>query len=88
MRPQVKVLDIPDPFNVIAKYPIAMVKGAANADGAKAFIDYVLSPAGQATLQKWGFIPVGPTGAAASAGAAQAQLTGLVGQAGPDLREW
>jgi molybdate transport system substrate-binding protein len=63
VRPQVKMLEIPDAFNVIAKYPIAVVKGAANPDGANAFIDHLLSPAGQATLQKWGFIPVGPTGA-------------------------
>jgi molybdate transport system substrate-binding protein len=58
VRSQLKVIEIPDAFNVIAKYPIAVVKGAANADGARAFIDYALSPAGQATLQKWGFIPV------------------------------
>lgn len=83
VKPHVKVIEIPDQFNVIAKYPIAMVKGAANADGAKAFIDFVLSPAGQATLQRWGFIPVGPTGPAASVGATSVQLTGLVEQGGP-----
>lgn len=79
VRPRVKVLEIPDQFNVIARYPIAVVKGAANPGGANAFIDHVLSPAGQATLQKWGFIPVGPTGAAASAGATRARLTGRDG---------
>jgi molybdate transport system substrate-binding protein len=83
VRPQVKVLEIPDAFNVIARYPIAPVKGAGNPDGAKVFIDYVLSPAGQAVLQKWGFIPVGATGASASAGATPVQLTGLVEQTGP-----
>jgi molybdate transport system substrate-binding protein len=59
VRPMLTVIEIPDQFNVIARYPIAPVKGAANPDGARAFIDYVVSPAGQATLQKWGFIPVG-----------------------------
>lgn len=57
-RAQVEVIDIPDQFNVIARYPIAVTRGAANADGARAFIDYVLSPAGQATLEKHGFIPM------------------------------
>jgi len=33
----VKKIDIPDQFNVIALYPIAIVKGAPNADGAAAF---------------------------------------------------
>jgi molybdate transport system substrate-binding protein len=61
------VLEIPDQFNVIAKYPIAPVKGSQNPDGAGAFIDFVLSPAGQAILEKWGFIPVGPTSAAVRA---------------------
>jgi len=42
---------------VIAKYPIAPLVNSANANLAKAFIDYVLSSEGQATLQKWGFAP-------------------------------
>jgi hypothetical protein len=37
--------------------------------GALASIDYVLSPAGQATLQKWVFISVGSTSVAASGSA-------------------
>jgi molybdate transport system substrate-binding protein len=51
-------LEIPDRFNTLATYPIAMVRGASNASAAEAFIAYVLSAPGQATLQKWGFIPV------------------------------
>ncbi|MBV8086846.1 MAG: molybdate ABC transporter substrate-binding protein [Chloroflexi bacterium] len=55
----VKSLAIPDQFNVIADYPIAVVKGAPNAAGAKAFIQYVLAPSGgQAILQKSGLVPV------------------------------
>jgi molybdate transport system substrate-binding protein len=77
VRPQVKTLEIPDAFNVIARYPIAMVKGAANADGANGFISYVLSPPGQATLQKWGFIPVAPTGAATGGGAIDPALANV-----------
>jgi molybdate transport system substrate-binding protein len=55
----VKVIDIPAPFNVIAKYPIAAVKDARNAAGAHAFIEYVLSPAGQAALERYGFLVAG-----------------------------
>jgi molybdate transport system substrate-binding protein len=58
VRGAVKVLAIPDPFNVIAHYPIAVVRDAPNAAGARAFIDYVLSPAGQAILTKHGFLAV------------------------------
>jgi molybdate transport system substrate-binding protein len=61
VRGAVKVLAIPDSFNVIAQYPIAVVRDAPNAAGARAFIDYVLSPAGQAILTKHGFLAVAPT---------------------------
>jgi molybdate transport system substrate-binding protein len=61
VRGAVKVLAIPEPFNVIAQYPIAVVRDAPNAAGARAFIDYVLSPAGQAILTKHGFLAVAPT---------------------------
>jgi molybdate transport system substrate-binding protein len=60
VRGAVQVLTIPDPFNVIAHYPIAVVRDAPNAAGARAFIDYVLSPAGQAILTKHGFLAVAP----------------------------
>jgi molybdate transport system substrate-binding protein len=60
VRGAVQVLSIPDPFNVIARYPIAVVRDAPNAAGARAFIDYVLSPSGQAILTKHGFLAVEP----------------------------
>jgi molybdate transport system substrate-binding protein len=60
VRGAVQVLAIPEPFNVIAQYPIAVVRDAPNAAGARAFIDYVLSPAGQAILTKHGFLAVAP----------------------------
>jgi molybdate transport system substrate-binding protein len=46
-----------DKQNVIATYPIAVVKGAKQAALGQKFIDYVLSPAGQAVMKKWGFAP-------------------------------
>jgi molybdate transport system substrate-binding protein len=55
--PELKTIEIPDDLNVIAKYPIAPLGKSANADLAKAFIEYVLSTEGQAVLQKWGFTP-------------------------------
>jgi molybdate transport system substrate-binding protein len=59
VRNQVKMIAIPDQFNVIAQYPIAMVKGAPNATGAQEFVNYVLSPAGQSALKDNGFIVQG-----------------------------
>ena len=48
---------IPDNYNVVATYPMVAVKGSKNADAANAFIAYVLSDAGQATLDSFGFLP-------------------------------
>jgi molybdate transport system substrate-binding protein len=56
LRDAVRVIQIPPEFNVIAKYPIAVVKGAQNDAGARAFIAYVLSPAGQTILVRHGFL--------------------------------
>jgi molybdate transport system substrate-binding protein len=48
---------IPDQLNTIATYPIAIVNDTANRETAQAFIDYLLSPDGQAILTKHGFQP-------------------------------
>jgi molybdate transport system substrate-binding protein len=48
---------IPAAQNVIATYPIAVIKTSTNPATAQAFIAYVLSPAGQATLAAAGFLP-------------------------------
>lgn len=55
--PELKTLEIPPELNVIAHYPIAALTKSTHADLAQAFVAYVLSPAGQAVLQKWGFVP-------------------------------
>lgn len=52
-----KTIAIPDNFNVLARYPIAVVAKSPNTDLATSFISYVLSADGQAALQKWGFSP-------------------------------
>jgi molybdate transport system substrate-binding protein len=51
------VIDIPDPYNVIAQYPIAVVKSSTHASDAQAFVTFVLSADGQAIMKKYNFIP-------------------------------
>jgi molybdate transport system substrate-binding protein len=53
----VEGIEIPDDQNVVATYPIATVGEAANAEGAMAFIEFVLSDEGQAALADAGFEP-------------------------------
>ena len=48
-------VDIPADINVVADYPIAVTKDAANPQGAQAFIDFVLSEQGQKILGSYGF---------------------------------
>ena len=47
-----------DTLNVIAEYPIAPLSDSKQPDLAKAFIEFVLSPEGQAVMAKYGFIVV------------------------------
>lgn len=54
---QVTTLEIPEDGNVIASYPIAVLKGAPSPELAKAFVALVTSPEGQATLAGAGFMP-------------------------------
>lgn len=53
--PALAAIPIPEAFNVIATYPIAVVKGAANPADAERFIAFVLSDVGQGILAAWGF---------------------------------
>lgn len=59
VRPQLRLLEIPDRFNPVAEYPIATVAGGS-ALGAE-FVRLVLSGEGQAVLAARGFLP--PAGA-------------------------
>ncbi|WP_437929268.1 molybdate ABC transporter substrate-binding protein [Sorangium sp. So ce291] len=52
----VSVVAIPPDVNVIAEYPIAVVAGAAHPGLARAWVDLVLSEAGQGALQRAGFL--------------------------------
>lgn len=62
---------IPDELNTIATYPIGAVQDSAHADVAQAFIDYVLSPEGQAILESYGFLP--------AAGNSRLPVPGVIG---------
>ena len=53
-------VEIPETQNTIAVYPIAPIAGTSNGKVANAFISYVLSPAGQKILAKYGFLPPNP----------------------------
>ena len=61
VAPELATFDVPDQFNTIAAYPIAVVGGGPNVEGGRAFIDLLLSPTGLGILAKWNFVPVGPT---------------------------
>jgi molybdate transport system substrate-binding protein len=53
---QVIMIDVPDQVNTIAAYPIAITSDSANPELAQAFVDFVLSDAGQSILTSWNFI--------------------------------
>ena len=57
---QVSVLTIPDVANVIASYPIVVLRGAPSPELAKAFVALVRSAPGQESLEKSGFRAVEP----------------------------
>jgi molybdate transport system substrate-binding protein len=53
----VRGVPIPTNQNVVATYPIAVVKGSPNTGVASSFVAYVTGPQGEATLQQYGFGP-------------------------------
>jgi len=55
VRDKVQVIDIPQRWNVIAEYPIAVTSHAADPDLAKAWVEMVSSPGGQKVLSAAGF---------------------------------
>ena len=52
----ISTVEIPEQYNVVATYPLAVVKDAKNHEGAVAFVDFVRSDEGQAILAKYGFV--------------------------------
>lgn len=53
---QVVRIEVPDHLNVTAVYVIAPIADAPHPEHARAFVDFVLSPAGQAVLARYGFV--------------------------------
>lgn len=56
----VEGVEIPEADNVVATYPVAALRDAPNPEAADAFVEYVLSSPGQATLEEFGFAPAAP----------------------------
>ena len=52
----VVLVTIPQSVNVVADYPIAVVKGSHRSAAAKAFVDFVLSSSGRSVLAGKGFM--------------------------------
>jgi len=78
-KAQVDRIIIPDMYNVIAQYPIGVLKQSKDPVLAQDFINYVISPAGQAILQKYGFVvPQGST-------SQQATMAGVTSQRIPAM---
>ena len=78
VQDKIGTIPIPDKLNTIASYPIAVTKHARNPDLARKFVDYVLSPAGQQVLVKYGFIPTTGSATGAAPTAAPLAIGGLV----------
>ncbi len=57
-RDRLRSLEIPADANVLASYPIAVVQGSDQLEQARAFCDFVCSPAGQAIFARHGFTPI------------------------------
>jgi len=51
-------LDIPEELNVTASYVLAPIKDSQQPELAMSFIEFVLSPQGQAILGEYGFLPI------------------------------
>jgi molybdate transport system substrate-binding protein len=58
----VATVPIPTWQNAYAIYPIAPVAASSNQDLDHAWIEYTISPAGQKTLKRFGFLPPPPSG--------------------------
>jgi molybdate transport system substrate-binding protein len=55
---KVDKIEIPDEYNVIAEYPMGMLKESRYPAEAEEFMDFVKSDEGRAVLERYGFEPV------------------------------
>lgn len=56
----IATVELPDSANVLARYDGVIVKGTVNASAARAFLDWLVGPDGQAILHRSGFLPPPP----------------------------
>ncbi len=56
-KDKVETVAVPDDANVPATYGGVVVKASPNQDAAKAFLDWLAGPEGQAVLAEFGFLP-------------------------------
>ena len=53
---EVEGIQLPAQYSTVAEYPMAALSGSSHPAAATAFVDFVLSSAGQAILARYGFI--------------------------------
>jgi molybdate transport system substrate-binding protein len=53
-------VEIPESFNVVARYPLAVLAHSSHRAAAEAFAEHVVSAAGRQVLASFGFLPPGP----------------------------
>ena len=62
---ETRALDIPDRYNVIAAYPIALLRGSKHVTQARRFVELVFGDSGQVVLERHGLTRRSASGAAA-----------------------
>jgi len=60
VTPALTIVDIPDELNVIAEYPLVLLRESANSEMVREFIAFLLSDEGQDLFVKWGFLSIRP----------------------------
>lgn len=60
VRPAVRSIAIPDAYNVIAAYPIAVLAGSRKKADAQTFVNFLRSEDGQRLLERHGLLAAGP----------------------------
>jgi len=56
----VRLVAMPDAYNVVAAYPIAVIAGSRRRAEARAFVDFILSAEGQRLLERYGLLRATP----------------------------
>lgn len=60
VRPAVRVIPIPNAYNVVAEYPIAVLAGSTRRDDARAFVEFIRSAEGRRLLERHGLLGAAP----------------------------